>query len=234
MPIAQRVLAQITHLQGCGLGPSEHNLVLVNRADLFNCLRDRFGRRAAAHVAPALRDVLDESPDAAADALSSYLQLETTVRAAGATARACTLWQNGVGFLSTDQEGHARATVALTRALTATFIFSPPDMGGLVGLAQTLAAWETGVWLVGATPAPTFHPVSEKRLMERISFDRTIPWASVPLAIAEEHCPRSTERALRLVAVRAPAAWRLRRQAPWAQYRYLLPEAPSNRDPLMI
>mgnify|MGYP001828090791 CR=1 FL=1 len=81
-----------------GHGPTEHHLVLVNRADLFLRLRNHFSRRAA-QAAPPLQAVLDDSPEAAVDALASFVQLETSVRAAGAAARTCTLWQNGVGFL---------------------------------------------------------------------------------------------------------------------------------------
>ena len=107
---AQSLLAQITYAQGCGTGPSAHHLVLVNRADLFLRLRDHLNRRASSQAPPELSSVLADSPEVAVEALSRLVQLETTIRAAGATARTFTLWQNGVGFLSTDQDGHARAT----------------------------------------------------------------------------------------------------------------------------
>ena len=39
------------------------------------------------------------------------------------------------------QSEYGRATVALTRAIQHTFVVSPVDMGGLVGVAQTLAVY---------------------------------------------------------------------------------------------
>ena len=61
--------------------------------------------------------------------------------------------QRGCGFLSgsrrdaNDEERedcYGRATVALTRAIQHTYIVSPVDMGGLVGVAQTLAVYHYG------------------------------------------------------------------------------------------
>ena len=228
---AQSLLAHITYAQGCGLGPSAHHLVLVNRADLFLRLRDHLNRRASSQAPPELGSVLDNSHEVATEALSRFVQLETTVRAAGATARTCTLWQNGVGFLSSDQDGHARATVALTRALTCTYIFSPPDMGGLIGMAQTLAAWEHGVWLLEPSRAPDFLPSTKGHFRERVSLLSPLPWNRIPLAIAER-CAGGA-RVLRLVVVRIPMAWRLQRHEYWREHRYLLPEAPSHSDPTL-
>ena len=73
------------------------------------------------------------------------LRVSTTSSAAGATTRIAVIVQTGVGFLgrrdSTADERedcYGRATVALTRAIDHTYIVSPLDMVGLVGMAQTL------------------------------------------------------------------------------------------------
>jgi hypothetical protein len=93
-----RVLSLITHRQKCSLAPNALNLVLVSRADLFNNFKNRFSMRAADRVAPPLDSVLAADCGEAAKALAHFIQLETSVRAAGATARACAIWQNGIGF----------------------------------------------------------------------------------------------------------------------------------------
>ena len=84
------------------------------------------------------------------------LQITTTSSAAGATARIAVIVQTGCGFLSGSRRGanteekedcYGRATVALTRAIQHTFytfVVSPVDMGGLVGVAQTLAVYHYG------------------------------------------------------------------------------------------
>ena len=81
------------------------------------------------------------------------LRITTSSSAAGATARIAVIVQTGCGFLSgsrrdADEEEredcYGRATVALTRAIQHTYIVSPVDMGGLVGVAQTLAVYHYG------------------------------------------------------------------------------------------
>lgn len=81
------------------------------------------------------------------------LRITTTSSAAGATARIAVIVQTGCGFLSGSRRGatieekedwFGRATVALTRAIQHTFVVSPVDMGGLVGVAQTLAVYHYG------------------------------------------------------------------------------------------
>ena len=76
------------------------------------------------------------------------LRVITTSSAAGATARIAVIIQTGCGFLSGGRRGaslddredcYGRATVALTRAIQHTYIVSPIDMAGMIGMAQTLA-----------------------------------------------------------------------------------------------
>ena len=78
------------------------------------------------------------------------LRIATTSSAAGATARIAVVVQTGCGFLSGGRRGataedkedcFGRATVALTRAIQHTYIVSPVDMAGLIGMAQTLAVY---------------------------------------------------------------------------------------------
>ena len=81
------------------------------------------------------------------------LRIATTSSAAGATARIAVIVQTGCGFLSGGRRGaslddredcYGRATVALTRAIQHTYIVSPLDMAGMIGMAQTLAMYHYG------------------------------------------------------------------------------------------
>ena len=81
------------------------------------------------------------------------IRVSTSSSAAGATARVAVVVQTRCGFLSggrrnatpDDKEDcFGRATVALTRAIQHTYILSPVDMAGLVGMAQTLAVFHAG------------------------------------------------------------------------------------------
>ena len=72
---------------------------------------------------------------------------------AGATARIAVIVQTECGFLSGSRRGatveekedcYRRATVALTRAIQHTYVVSSVDMGGLIGVAQTLAVYHYG------------------------------------------------------------------------------------------
>ena len=83
------------------------------------------------------------------------LRIATTSSAAGATARIAGVVQTGCGFLSGGRRGASledkedcfgRATVALTRAIKHTYIVSPIDMAGLIGMAQTLAVYHYGYY----------------------------------------------------------------------------------------
>ena len=65
----------------------------------------------------------------------------------------CSCCPNGCGFLSGGRRGASledredcfgRATVALTRAIRHTYIVSPIDMAGMIGMAQTLAVYHYG------------------------------------------------------------------------------------------
>ena len=87
------------------------------------------------------------------------LRITTTSSAAGATARIAVIVQTGCGFLSGGRRGasaddredcYGRATVALTRAIQHTYIVSPLDMSGMVGMAQTLAVYHYGYYTLKA------------------------------------------------------------------------------------
>ena len=87
------------------------------------------------------------------------LRITTTSSAAGATARIAVIVQTGCGFLSGGRRGASaddredcfgRATVALTRAIQHTYIVSPLDMSGMIGMAQTLAVYHYGYYTLKA------------------------------------------------------------------------------------
>ena len=87
------------------------------------------------------------------------LRVTTTSSAAGATACIAVIIQTECGFLSggrreasaDDREDcYGRATVALTRAIQHTFIVSPLDMSGMIGMAQTLAVYHYGYYTLKA------------------------------------------------------------------------------------
>ena len=79
--------------------------------------------------------------------------MSTSSSAAGATVLIAVIVQTGCGFLSGGRRGatpddredcFGRATVAPTRAIQHTYIISPVDMAGLIGMAQTLAVFHFG------------------------------------------------------------------------------------------
>ena len=87
------------------------------------------------------------------------LRITTTSSAAGATARIAVIVQTGCGFLSGGRRGasaddredcYGRATVALTRAIQHTYVVSPLDMSGMIGMAQTLAVYHYGYYTLKA------------------------------------------------------------------------------------
>ena len=87
------------------------------------------------------------------------LRVTTTSSAAGATARIAVIVQTGCGFLSGGRRGasaddredcYGRATVALTRAIQHTYVVSPLDMSGMIGMAQTLAVYHYGYYTLKA------------------------------------------------------------------------------------
>jgi hypothetical protein len=103
------------------------------------------------------------------------LRITTTSSAAGATARIAVIVQTGCGFLSGGRRGASaddredcdgRATVALTRAIQHTYIVSPLDMSGMVGMAQTLAVYHYGYYTLRLdryihTSLLSFHPIQQ-------------------------------------------------------------------------
>ena len=87
------------------------------------------------------------------------LRVTTTSSAAGATARIAVIVQTGCGFLSGGRRGasaddredcYGRATMALTRAIQHTYVVSPLDMSGMIGMAQTLAVYHYGYYTLKA------------------------------------------------------------------------------------
>ena len=127
------VVAFLTYLQNrhrdLSQGATAQLLVLCNRTAVHNQLLQH-GFQTAWH---------------------GRLRITTTSSAAGATARIAVIVQTVGGFLSGGRRGlddredcYGRATVALTRAIQHTYIVSPLDMAGMIGMAQTLAVYHYG------------------------------------------------------------------------------------------
>ena len=74
-------------------------------------------------------------------ALRADLRAETLSHAAGLTSHTTLLVFGKSGFIGTDEVGHGRSTVGLTRARDATILLDPPDSFGLTGLVQTTYAY---------------------------------------------------------------------------------------------
>ena len=95
------------------------------------------------------------------------LRVTTTSSAAGATACIAVIIQTECGFLSggrreasadNREDCYGRATVALTRAIQHTFIVSPLDMSGMIGMAQTLAVYHYGYYTLKAGQIQSHEP----------------------------------------------------------------------------
>ena len=123
--------------------------------------------------------------------------MSTSSSAAGATARIAVVVQTGCGFLSggrrhataDDKEDcFGRATVALTRAIQHTYILSPVDMVGLIGMAQTLAVFHAGYYTLRhgqvQTHGPLIVPPDTAAILEWGLADPFISQDRPPLSIA--------------------------------------------------
>ena len=125
------------------------------------------------------------------------MRVSTTSSGAGATSCIAVIVQTGCGFLSGGRRGatsddredcYGRATVALTRAIEHTYIVSPLDMAGLIGMAQTLGVYHYGYFTLNKRDieyhGPTSHPSDQTAVLEwRLSSPFT-PQDKPPLAIA--------------------------------------------------
>ena len=125
------------------------------------------------------------------------MRVSTASSGAGATSRVAVIGQTGCGFLnggrrsatSDDKEDcYGRATVALTRAIEHTYIVSPPDMAGLIGMAQTLGVYHYGYFSLNKRDleyhGPTSHPSDQTAVLEWGLSSPFTPQDKPPLAIA--------------------------------------------------
>ena len=125
------------------------------------------------------------------------LRVSTTSSGAGATSRIAVIVQTGCGFLSGGRRGatlddredcYGRATVALTRAIEHTYIISPLDMAGLIGMAQTLGVYHYGYFTLNKRDiqyhGPTAHPSDQTAVLEWGLGSPFTPQDKPPLAIA--------------------------------------------------
>ena len=125
------------------------------------------------------------------------LRVSTTSSAAGATARIAVIVQTGVGFLSGGrrdataderEDCYGRATVALTRAIEHTYIVSPLDMAGMIGMAQTLGVYHYGYFTLKGRDiqyhGPSKYPSDKSAILDWGLVDPFISQDKPPLAIA--------------------------------------------------
>ena len=100
------------------------------------------------------------------------IRVSTVSSAAGATARVAVVVQTGCGFLSggrknatpdDKEDSFGRATVALTRAIQLTYLLSPVEMAGLVGVAQVLAVFHRILYLTTWNNALSWHHAGSYR-----------------------------------------------------------------------
>ena len=125
------------------------------------------------------------------------MRVSTTSSGAGATSRIAVIVQTGCGFLSGGRRGstyddredcYGRATVALTRAIECTYIVSPPDMAGLIGMAQTLGVYHYGYLTLNRREVeyhgPTSYPSDQTAVLEWGLSSPFTPQDKPPLAIA--------------------------------------------------
>ena len=125
------------------------------------------------------------------------LRVSTTSSAADATARIAVIVQTGCGFLSGGQRGaslderedcYGRATVALTRAIEHTYIVSPLDMAGMIGMAQTLGVYHYGYFTLKNRDiqyhGPMTYPSDQSAVLEWGLEASFTPQDKPPLAIA--------------------------------------------------
>ena len=125
------------------------------------------------------------------------MRVSTTSSSAGATSRIAVIVQTGCGFLSGGRRGatpddkedcYGRATVAFTRTIEHTYIISPLDMAGLIGMAQTLGVYHYGYFTLNQRDieyhGPNSHPSDQTAVLEWGLGSPFTPQDKPPLAIA--------------------------------------------------
>ena len=104
-----------------------------------------------------IEDLLRHGPPAPASitarhvqALRADLRAETLSHAAELTSHATLLVFGRSNFIGTDEAGHGRSTVGLTRTRDTTILLGLPDPYGLTGLVQTIcgrfSTWGRSSW----------------------------------------------------------------------------------------
>lgn len=140
-------------------------------------------------------------------------RVENTVKLAGATCYHSFLIQSAAGFLTGQSyyseednfEAYARANVGLSRAIGATVIVSPPDMRGLIGMAQILATIQSGIGYIYTHAAGCLWQhsaldteIAQESDMQARLAGNTILHDPLPLAMGWASCSNLGLQVLRL------------------------------------
>ena len=103
----------------------------------------------------ASQDVASLKQNATARGNPNSIRIDTVASSASTTAKVAAVVQRGGSFLSgsfTDlvwaEDCAGRATVCLTRSTSYTVLISPPEMKGLIGMAQVIGAKTLGISLL--------------------------------------------------------------------------------------
>ena len=155
-------------------------------------------------------DLLRHGPPAPASitarhvqALRADLRAETLSHAAGLTSHTTLLVFGKSGFIGTDEAGHGRSTVGLTRARGTTILLGLPDPYGLTGLVQTTYAYyfsvHTAYWQLPDAPLPL--SLGSQDVVDALRPLDATSWAEVPLAL-QIHTPQGRTVLLRLTLKR--------------------------------
>ena len=147
-------------------------------------------------------DLLRHGPPAPASITARHVQaLRADLRAE--TLSHAVLVFGKSGFIGTDEAGHGRSTVGLTRARGTTIVLGPPDPYGLTGLVQTTYAYyfsvHTAYWQLPDAPLPL--SLGSQDVVNALRPLDATSWAEVPLAL-QIHTPQGRTVLLRLTLKR--------------------------------
>ena len=96
--------------------------------------------------------------------------------------------------LGSNELGHCRATVRLTRSRGTTVLFGPPDVYGLVGLVQVLQRYYFEALCSGWAPPTQAYPFAPRGPPDWLAVVEPfapVTWQAVPLALRHRTRPEA-------------------------------------------